>query len=99
MDVDSLVARESLKANPAGQRVEVLRPDFLGLLRLSRRVVAHLDGTDYDDFARLIGIEIGLGVPERDLRLVDLDHEAAQVASSGNAFWISGSGRGLPMGG
>src|SRR5271169_6721583 len=80
MDVDSLVARESLKANPAGQRVEVLRPDFLGLLRLSRRVVAHLDGTDYDYFARLIGIEIGLGVPERDLRLVDLDHALKGLA-------------------
>src|SRR6266851_5410036 len=78
--MDGMVARNGGQPDPARECIEILGADPLRPLSFSRRPVAHFDGTDDDDLAGFIGVEVGLGVAEWDLRLVDLDDPLERLA-------------------
>src|SRR5271166_1445461 len=80
VNMDGMVARNGGQPDPTRECVEILGADLLRPLSSSRRPVAHFDGTDDNDLAGFIGVEVALGIAEWKLRLVDLDDPLERLA-------------------
>ena len=90
VDVLRFVARDRRETATAGHRIQILRAESLGFLRLFGRMIDDLDGADDQHFAGLGDLEEAVVGAERHFRLVDfddsvqlftlrVDHRAAQL--------------------